>query len=230
MVGVTKKRIRIIILAALVVVAGLILRIMGLESLFSLENLKSHHDVLQLFVSQHYLWSIVLYLLVYTALVSMTLPIAILGIIAAGLLFGFWVGLILVMVGTVAGSTISFLAMRYLFKETIPDRFKARLACFDQKLNEHGALYLLSLHLLGVTPFFIVNALAALANVSIFTFTWTTVVGIIPTSVLFVYMGCTLSNFSSINDVFTTPVLILLALLAFLTLLPILITRFRKKI
>ena len=223
------NRIKLVILTGGLLAFGLFLKLADLRVVFSLENLKSHHDALMLLVAHHNLLSILIYFGIYVLIVSLTLPFTAVAMIAGGALFGFWEGLGIILLGSVIGSTISFLIMRYFLKRTISTRINQSLARFDQDLKRHGASYLLGLHLVGVTPFFVINGLAALANVNLLTFLWTTALGIMPISVLFAYMGSTIGSFNSVNDIFTLPVLILLLIMGMIAILPVMVSKYRDR-
>ena len=57
--------------------------------------------------------------------------------------------------------------------------------------------YILGLRLLPGMPFFLVNILAGLTSVELYTFIWTTIVGIFPSTVVFIFAG---NGLKTIND------------------------------
>lgn len=198
-----------------------------LLNFFSLENLRNHREHLQRFVVDHYFWSVMLYLLVCTTVIATTLPLSAFMIITAGFLFGMPWGLFYSNIGATLGAGISFMWLRYLFSHAVPENLKLRLASFNKKIEKYGSFYFLSLHLMSVLPFFLINALAVIANLSFFTFIWTTVVGIIPISFLYTYMGQKLGEINSVKEILTWPIMISFLVLAFLAILPILISKIK---
>ena len=81
---------------------------------------------------------------------------------------------------------------------------------------------------MALVPFFVINSLAAMTNVTLFTFIWTTSAGIIPISLLFTYMGSKLGTFNSVGEVLTLPIFLAFAALALIALLPIAIPMFKS--
>jgi uncharacterized membrane protein YdjX (TVP38/TMEM64 family) len=59
------------------------------------------------------------------------------------------------------------------------------------------AVALLGLRLIPLISFDLINYVAGLANVSWWTFTWTTAIGILPFTILFVVMGQNASSLSA---------------------------------
>jgi len=57
-------------------------------------------------------------------------------------------------------------------------------------MKKHGGhLYLLTLRLMPVFPFFLINILTGLINIPLRTFIWTTSLGIIPGSLVYAFAG-----------------------------------------
>jgi len=106
-----------------------------------------------------------------------------------GWLFGFWMGLLLVDFALTAAAMVTFFASRFLFRETIEARFGMHLVRLQKKLEAEASFYLLTLRLLH-TPFSFVNyGAGATTVISPKTFWWTTQLGILPGSMVFVFAG-----------------------------------------
>lgn len=217
------------IIIGLVIVAMIAaIQFSDLLSFFSLENLKNHREYLQRFVVDHYLLSVVIYFLVCISVVATALPLSAFMIVSAGFLFGIKWGLLYSITGATIGAMISFFWLRYLFSRAVPENLKIRLASFSKNIEKYGAFYFLSLHLMSILPFFLINALAVIAHLSLFTFAWTTLVGIIPISVLYAYMGQKLGTISSVQEVLTWPIVMTFFALALLAISPILISKIKN--
>lgn len=142
-----------------------------------------------------------------------------------GWLFGFWSGLLLVVLSLTSAAMVTFLFSRYLFREAIESRFGVHLIVLRKKLEADAAFYLVMLRLLH-TPFSFVNYGAGATNVvSARTFWWTTQVGILPGTTIFVLAGTRIPSLAVIStDGFMSlldPVLI--AALIATPLLPVLL-------
>ncbi len=146
---------------------------------------------------------------IYVAVTGLSIPVAAPMSLLIAWLFGFWGALILVSFGSTTGATIAFLLSRYLFRQSITDRFGERLEKFNAALQREGAFYLFTLRLIPAVPFFVVNAVMGLTPVSVRTFWWVSQLGMLPGTAVYVYAGSRVPNLQvladkGINAIFTT--------------------------
>ncbi|MBP7603012.1 MAG: TVP38/TMEM64 family protein [Spirochaetes bacterium] len=205
--------------AALAVLA--VLRLSGAGELISFENLQANRGRLLAFVDAHYALSALAYVIVYVAAVALSMPGAAVLTLAGGFAFGAGAGTLLVNVGATAGAALVFLAARYLLGGWVQKRYGERLAAFNAEIERNGARYLLTLRLIPLFPFFLINLMAGLTTVRFTTFVWTTAAGIIPGSFVYAYAGSRLSVIDSPADIVSWKVLSALVLLGALALVPV---------
>ncbi len=205
--------------AALAVLA--VLRLSGAGELISFENLQANRGRLLAFVDAHYALSALAYVIVYVAAVALSMPGAAVLTLAGGFAFGVVAGTLLVNVGATAGAALVFLAARYLLGGWVQKRYGERLAAFNAEIERNGARYLLTLRLIPLFPFFLINLMAGLTTVRFTTFVWTTAAGIIPGSFVYAYAGSRLSVIDSPADIVSWKVLSALVLLGALALVPV---------
>ncbi len=222
------RRASVLIGFGLFLIALIIMHFTGFLNIFSLANLKSHREMLVGFVAQHYFWAVAIYLLVTILIIATTLPLAAFVMILAGLLFGLKWGVIYANIGATIGACVSFIWLKYVFGEAVPAHLKLRLANFSKNIEAYGSLYFLSMHLMSLLPFFLINTLAVVAHISFFTFLWTTSIGIIPVSILYAYIGQRLCEINAISEVLTLPIMGAFILLGLIALLPVLVSKFKK--
>lgn len=200
----------------------------GIADRVTLATIQMKSAALKHAVDEHYFKAIILFMLVYMALIAATLPIVgpltMLGVY----LFGFVPGFSAALLAAACGSTLSFLIIRYVLGSLIRNRYKVRLEKFNEKIKVYGHSYLLTLQLLSVIPYVVINTLAALTDVSIFTSFWTTLVGSMPLIFLYALAGRQLGTFTSAYDIFSPQIFIILGLLALMALLPMVVKRFKK--
>ena len=84
------------------------------------------------------------------------------------------------------------------------------------------------MQLLTVIPFFVINTLAGLADVPLFTFIWTTVLGSLPLLFIYSLAGRQLGEIEAVRDILKPHMVALLIILALLALLPMVIKRLRQ--
>jgi uncharacterized membrane protein YdjX (TVP38/TMEM64 family) len=220
------------VIGLLLVVGALILllHLVGITHYLSLDYLASRKDMLKWGVRFHYGRAVFYYILLYITVIACAVPAVAPLTMLAGFLFGVLPGSLYALVGSTVGATVSFFGVRYLLRNTIQKRYKVQLQEFNERLGQSGrSSYLLTLQFLSVVPFFVINTLAALAHVDLFTFVWTTVVGSLPIIVLYAFAGQQLSNISSVRDIFSFPVMMVLGLLIVCALFPIVIRRWRSR-
>jgi uncharacterized membrane protein YdjX (TVP38/TMEM64 family) len=68
------------------------------------------------------------------------------------------------------GATLAFLAARFLFRETVSSRFGDGLNAVNKGVERQGALYLFTLILVPVFPFFVISLVMGLTNLKTQTF------------------------------------------------------------
>lgn len=189
----------------------------------TISHLQEQSVALAGIVEEHYLFSVVMYSGVYAFLVACALPVVAPLTMLGGYLFGVFHGVIYAAVGASAGATIYFLVIRYIFAHTVRARFAHQLASFHEKMNQYGASYLISLQLLTIIPYFVINTLAALANVPLITFIWTTVLGGLPLHAIYATAGRELATLRSVRDILKPSIIVLLLVMALVAALPVII-------
>ena len=173
---------------------------------------------------------------IYVAVTGLSLPGATPMTLVMAWLFGFWRALILVSLGSTTGATVAFLLSRYLFRQSITDRFGERLEKFNAALQREGAFYLFTLRLIPAVPFFVINAVMGLTPVSVRTFWWVSQLGMLPGTAVYVFAGSRVPNLQTLADkgiyaIFTTGQMAqILSALALLGLFPLLLRQLMKRI
>ena len=182
---------------------------------------------------------IVIYLfafLIYVTVTGLSLPGATPMSLLMAWLFGFWRGLILVSLGSTTGATVAFLLSRYLFRQSITNRFGERLGKFNSALQREGAFYLFTLRLIPAVPFFVINAVMGLTPIRVRTFWWVSQLGMLPGTMVYVYAGSRVPNLQLLADkgihaIFTTGQMAqILSAFALLGLLPLILRQLMKRI
>lgn len=218
-----------IILLSIVVAAILLLRISGVTSYLTVENVKANKELLQQFIDARYLLSVAVYIGVYILIVTFSLPGATVLTLAGGFLFHLFPGIIYINVAATVGATLGFLFARYILGDLIQQRYASQLTRFNRELAENGHLYLLTLRLIPAFPFFLINLLAGLTKVSLKTFFWTTMIGILPGSFVYSFTGSQLNSIESTKDIFSVNIIAAFLALALFALLPVIFKKLRTR-
>jgi uncharacterized membrane protein YdjX (TVP38/TMEM64 family) len=193
----------------------------------TLNQLKIHRLFLQEVVASHYFLAVITFIDSYIIFAACALPAAAILTVAGGFLFGTFWGALYTNIGATIGATGAFLVVRYLIGNSFQERYAQRLTAFNASMNRYGSLYLLSIHFVILIPFFIINILAALTNISLWTFVWTTAVGIIPGSLMYAFAGSQLMHVESLRDIFSWKIIATIFILICVSLLPLYMQKIR---
>ena len=206
----------------------------GLADHLSLEELKARRDQLQGFVALHPALSFGLYILIYVAVVSLSLPGALVMTLSGGFLFGPWLGAAAAASGASLGAAVIFMVCRSAVGDSLRGKAGSTIAKIEEGVRRDAFSYILTLRLIPVMPFWLVNLAAGFVNIPLRTFLSATVLGILPGSLVYAGLGSGLGEvFASgqepnLRVIFEPHVLLPLVGLGLLSLLPVVLRRFRK--
>jgi pyruvate/2-oxoglutarate dehydrogenase complex dihydrolipoamide dehydrogenase (E3) component/uncharacterized membrane protein YdjX (TVP38/TMEM64 family) len=157
-----------------------------------------------------------LFFALYVLVTATSLPVAVWMTLAAGALFGFWWGLLLVSFASSIGATMAFLLSRYLLRDWV----QAKLGDYSQTINtgleKDGIFYLFSLRLIPALPFFAVNLLMGLTAMKSWRFYWVSQLGMLLGTAVYVNAGTQLFQLTSVSDISSPFLLISFAALGLL--------------
>jgi pyruvate/2-oxoglutarate dehydrogenase complex dihydrolipoamide dehydrogenase (E3) component len=105
------------------------------------------------------------------------------------------------------------LTARYLLRDSIQARFSKQLAPINEGMQRDGVFYLLTLRLLPVFPFFVVNLLAGLTPISAGRFYWVSQLGMLAGTAVYVNAGTQLATIEKPADVLSPALLLSFVLL-----------------
>lgn len=216
-----------IILVIFFIAAIVLLRNSPVGDMITFENLKGHRETLLSFVHRHYALSAIMFSVAYLLVAALFIPGAAVLTLAGGFLFGVAASALYVNIGATTGASAAFLAARYLMGSRLQEKYQEQLRRFNGELERNGANYLLTVRLIPIFPFFLVNFLAGLTKIPFKTFLWTTSLGIIPGTVVYAFAGRQLGSVNSPADIMSKSVIIAFSILAAFTLVPAVLRRVR---
>ena len=203
---------KIILAVVLVILIGAFFAF-DLQQYLNLQFLKDQKDALQQLFESNPAGISALYFTIYILITALALPAAAILTLAGGAIFGFWQGLILVSFASTIGATIAFLLTRYLFHDSVQDKFGTRLTTVNKGIENEGALYVFGLRLVPLFPFFIVNSVLALTRLKTLTFYWASQLGMLAGTAVYVNAGTQLAEINSTADILSAKLLLSFALL-----------------
>lgn len=200
-----------------------------LARFLSLAALKDNRDKLLSFSQAHYAASVGLFIVSYIAVTGLSLPGAVILTLAGGFLFGGVWGTLFVNVGATTGATLAFLVARYLLRDAVEQKFGRWLEPFQEGFRKNAFSYLMTLRLIPLFPFFVVNLVSGLTRVNLGTYVAATALGIIPGSFVYAYAGRQLGTINSLKEIASPNVIAAFILLGLLALFPIAYKKFAGK-
>lgn len=220
-----KKPILLAIAIAVVLTILIILRGQSLD----LESLRAALDRLQIWQDAHRGALIGLFFGAYVAVAALSLPLAVWMTLAAGAMFGFWQGLLIVSFASTIGATLAFLAARYLLRDWVHERLGRRAGAIDEGMRRDGPFYLFSLRLIPIIPFFAVNLLMGLTPIRALTFYLVSQVGMLAGTAAYVNAGTQLARLDSLSGIVSPPLLLSFALLGLFPWIARMVLNFVKR-
>ena len=193
---------------ALAALAALLLyRHYDLGRLLTLDALKSSRDALVSLFDQRPWATLGGFFAVYVAATALSLPGATVLTLAAGAMFGLGTGLLVVSFASSLGATLAFLVARYLLRDAVQSRFGRQLGPINEGMRRDGIVYLLTLRLVPLFPFFLVNLLVALTPISARRFYWVSQLGMLAGTAVYVNAGTQLAGIDRAADILSPTLL-----------------------
>jgi len=154
------------------------------------------------------------FIIIYNIGSILFLPGTILSV-AGGAIFGAAKGTLYVVIGATLGATLAFLIARYFarsFFEDIVEKKFPKLKEYDEKLEKNGFMTVLFFRLIPLFPFNGLNFALGLTKVKTKDYFLATMIGIIPGTFAFVYLGSSIASMNFRNILFAVILLALLSL------------------
>lgn len=219
----------------------LILLLLGLALYFDLPHYLSwsafqqYHAQMKIWSKENLVLSMVVYMAIYSISVAISIPGAVILTLIGGFLFGPVIGSVLVVVSATVGALMLFFAVKYWLGDWASKQARGWVKTMQKGFAENALSYLLILRLIPLFPFWVVNIVPAILNIDAKIFTIATFIGIIPGTLVFVTLGNGVSHLLELGQkpdfsvIVSPPILLPLVGLAVLSLLPVIYKRIRGK-
>lgn len=220
------KRGILLIAIALIIAAFFIL---DLGQYLTLDSLKAHQQDLAEYIQSHWLQAFIVYFLIYVTATALSLPGAIILTLGAGALFGLGWGLLLASFASTIGATLAFLVSRFLLRDWVKSTFSERIKAIDKGVEKDGPFYLLSLRLVPIFPFFVINLVMGVTSIKTVTYYLVSQVGMLIGTAVYVNAGTQLAEVEAVSDIVSGDLILSFVLLGIFPLIAKLILNFIKK-
>jgi uncharacterized membrane protein YdjX (TVP38/TMEM64 family) len=174
---------------AILLLAVLAAFALGLDDYVSFEQLERNRARLLDLVDRHPLLAPFAFMLIYAAVVALSIPGGAVLTIAGGFLFGIALATLYVVVAATLGATVVFLIARTALGDSLRRNAGPAMRRMEAGFRENALNYLLFLRLIPVFPFWLVNLVPAFLGVPLRTYVIATAVGIIPGSLVYASVG-----------------------------------------
>lgn len=163
--------------------------------------LVDYHERIAQWVADYPVWAALVYVTVFASVVLLALPGGTIMSLSGGYLFGVTGGVCLAISGATLGAMATLCVVHSALGAWLRERVSGRYALLRRVFLSNTVRYLLILRLIPVFPFFAVNIAAAVLGVRPGVFLWTTIVGLLPSTVVFAALGQGLGKTLSQDEV-----------------------------
>ncbi len=206
----------------------------GFYRYLSFDSLKNHRDALIAWREQYYVLSVFIFMFIYTVSVAISVPGASILSLVGGFLFGTVLGTFFIVFSATIGASLLFFSVKTALGDYFYKKTQGKLKKMEKGFRENAFYYLLSLRLIPIFPFWLVNIVPALLKVPFKKFLFATFLGIIPGSAVYAALGASLHTVFLKNErpnldiIFSPSILIPLLALGLLSLVPIMYKKLKS--
>lgn len=176
-------------------------------------------------------WRVFVFLGAHTIAAAVGIPGTVL-VVIGGALFGLLWGTLWSILGATGGAVVAFWLARYLLHGWFErrfcqhPRFKGMFMRLDKTMQHQALPCVLAVRFAPVSPFNVVNFLFGLTNISVMPYALGTLIGIIPGTMAYTWLGVT--GVDALHDGDWWPVAICLSILMLLSLMPLFVQKYRR--
>ena len=134
------------------------------------------------------------FFIIVLVLTSLSMPVALVLGLTAGIIFEPIKALILISFATSIGALLAFLLSRYIFRDYLKNKYCDQYETINNGFVENGAFYLFALRMTPMFPYFMINILLGLTTIKIFSYYIVTQIGMLPVSIIIILLGRSLDK------------------------------------
>ena len=192
-----KKAFLLAIVVGLVVVYFLF----DLGQYLDLDYFALQQEKIQVYRDSFPIRTAVIFFVLYILVTGLSLPGAAIATLIGGAIFGLLWGTVLVSFASVIGASCAFLISRHILRDTIQNRYGERLRTINKGIEKDGAVYLFTLRMVPIFPFFVINLVMGLTPMRLATYFVISQIGMLPGTVVYVNAGTQLAKIDSISSI-----------------------------
>ncbi|UCE79220.1 MAG: TVP38/TMEM64 family protein [Nitrospiraceae bacterium] len=190
-------------IAIVIVIIGLVaaFKIFNLGDYLSLSYIKESQMKFETLYNENKVPVIAGFMVIYILVTSLSLPGAAVMTLAAGALFGILTGTIIVSFASTIGATIACFVARFILRDWIQGKFGDKLKTVNEGIEKEGAFYLLTLRLIPIFPFWLINLVMGLTKMPLKTFFVVSQIGMLAGTIVYVNAGKELAKIESLSGI-----------------------------
>ncbi|MBT8490894.1 MAG: TVP38/TMEM64 family protein, partial [Deltaproteobacteria bacterium] len=204
----SSKLLQKLVIVAVIIALIIVFYVFDLGHYFTLSYLKASKEAFTELYGQHRILVIGIYMLIYIVSTSLSLPGAAVLTLGGGALFGVIVGTVIVSFASTIGATLACFFARFLFRDWVQNKFGDKLETVNRGIETEGSLYLFTLRLIPVFPFFVINLVMGLTTMPLVTFYWVSQVGMLAGTIVYVNAGKELAKIDSLSGIMSPSLII----------------------
>ena len=191
---------KILILA---IVAGLIVVyfVFDLGQYLDLDYFKQQQERIMAYRESFPIRTAAIFFIAYILVTGLSLPGAAIATLVGGAIFGLLWGIVLVSFASVIGASCAFLVSRHILRDTIQNRYGDRLRTINEGCEKDGAVYLFTLRMVPLFPFFLINLLMGLTPMRLGMFFIVSQIGMLPGTIVYVNAGTQIAKIDSLGSI-----------------------------
>ena len=198
------------------------------------DTLKAQRETLAAWKESQGIVAILVFIAIYVAAVTFSVPGGLWLTVGGGFLFGTWYGSAYVVIGATTGALAVFLAAKYVVGDLLRAKAGGFIARMEAGFREDALSYMFVLRLIPAFPFWVVNLVPAFLNVPTRIYVIGTLFGIMPGTLVYANLGDTLNELIAkdekpgLRHLLEPQIIIAISALIVLALVPVVYKRLAK--
>ncbi len=172
-------------------------------------------DAIKAFVLSFGIYAPLIFILLFTLAPLIFFPDGILAL-AGGLIFGFTIGSVYIIVGALCGGSLSFFLARWYGKKMHEKLSNEKLLHFHRSVQNHGFTMILLLRLVPLVPFNIISYSAGFSTIRYRDFFFATFLGMMPGVFVYANIGAKTLAFGTVDFWISIALMVLLVIVSML--------------
>lgn len=172
-------------------------------------------EAIKAFVLSFGIYAPLIFIVLFTLAPLVFFPDGILAL-AGGLIFGFTIGSVYIIVGALCGGSLSFFLARWYGKKMHEKLSNEKLIHFHRSVQSHGFLMILLLRLVPLVPFNIISYSAGFSTIRYRDFFFATFLGMMPGVFVYANIGAKTLAFGTADFWMSIALMVLLVIVSML--------------